>query len=73
MARQAIRLEGDEGERLFVQLVPSARLRQKEKGEKEKDGDAVVNVDGREQFIEVKECHALPGKPGTINQIRPIK
>ena len=30
-------------------------------------------VDGQEYHVEIKESHALPGRSGPINQIRPIK
>jgi len=33
----------------------------------------MVRVDGEDAYIEVKECHAAPGRSGTINQVRAIK
>lgn len=30
-------------------------------------------VDSRKEYVEIKESHAKPGKPATINQVRAIK
>lgn len=68
MARQAIRHEGDSAEKLFDVLLRDTR-----RPEKQKDGDRVVVIDGDAEPVEIKECHAAPGKSGTLNQIRPIK
>lgn len=63
MARQAIRHEGDEAESLFLSLVKSAR-----RSDSQKKGDAVVDVDGKSHYVEVKQCTS-----NTINQVRAIK
>ena len=68
MERQAIRLQGETAEKFFRRLVPSAQP-----PHSESRGDARITVDGQEYHVEIKECHALPGRSGTINQIRPIK
>lgn len=66
--RAAIRGEGDEAERRFIELVPSAR-----DSDHARLGDAIVTVDGSDSYIEIKECHAAVGRSGTINQVRQIK
>ena len=68
MARQTIRGEGHKAEVEFVKLVDGARF-----SDKSKRGDVIVHVDGKDFYVEIKECHAKPGKTGTINQVRPIK
>ncbi len=68
MARQAIRREGDKAEAVFLKLVNRARS-----SDKSKRGDVIVPVDGKDFYVEIKECHAEPNKAGTINQVRPIK
>lgn len=66
--RAAIRNEGQEAETRFIRLVAQSRP-----SDIAKAGDAVVNVDGHDAYVEIKECHAKPGKTGTINQVRAIK
>lgn len=66
--REAIRNEGQKAEDHFIQLIEGARC-----SDSPKDGDAVVVVDNRREHIEIKECHAAPGKSATINQVRAIK
>ena len=63
MARQAIRHEGDNAERIFRRLVKDSRL-----SPDPRRGDAQVLVDGEWHFVEIKECHS-----NTINQVRAIK
>lgn len=66
--RQAIRLEGMGAEQAFLKLVPESRV-----STNAKLGDVMVRVDGKDHYVEVKECHADAGKGGTINQVRAIK
>jgi hypothetical protein len=68
MARQAIRNEGQKAESLFLDLVSTARH-----SDAARRGDAIVEVDGSDYYVELKECHASPGRGGTINQVRAIK
>lgn len=63
MPRQAIRNEGEPAEQEFFRLVAGAR-----KSPSARLGDAVVAVDGRESYVEVK-CVTS----NTINQIRAVK
>jgi hypothetical protein len=66
--RAAIRLEGQDAERRFIDLVPDAR-----ESDKAKKGDAIVSLDGLDSYVEIKECHAAATASGTINQVRAIK
>jgi len=66
--RAAIRSEGQGAEDLFIQLVSGARA-----SDKAKLGDAIVTVDRKDDYVEIKECHAATGKSGTIHQVRAIK
>ncbi|MSQ41393.1 MAG: hypothetical protein EXR55_07065 [Dehalococcoidia bacterium] len=68
MVRQAIRREGDHAVARFLELVDGSRA----SGDQKK-GDAVVLIDKQDFYVEIKECHAPPGRSGTLNQIRPIK
>ncbi len=68
MVRQAIRNEGNRAVERFLELVHGSRA----SGD-QKQGDAVVHIDGQDIYVEIKECHAGYGKSGTLNQIRPIK
>jgi len=63
--RAAIRNEGNEAERRFVDLVRGAR-----KADRARDGDAIVSLDGSDSYIEIKQCQS---SGGTINQVRAIK
>ncbi|MCH8314418.1 MAG: hypothetical protein IIA64_00460 [Planctomycetes bacterium] len=53
MARQTIRGEGHKAEVEFVKLVDGARF-----SDKSKQGDVIVHVDGKDFYVEIKECHA---------------
>lgn len=66
--RAAIRNEGQDAEDHFIRLVAAARP-----SDLAKAGDAIVSVDGKDSYIEIKECHAVAGRTGTINQVRAIK
>lgn len=66
--RQAIRLEGKAAESAFRRLVRDSRA-----SDEAKRGDVIVPVDGKDHYVEVKECHAPAGAGGTINQVRAIK
>lgn len=66
--RAAIRLEGQDAERRFLELVPGSR-----DSDHARRGDAIVNVDGVDSYVEIKECHAAATASGTINQVRAIK
>ena len=66
--RAAIRLEGQDAERRFTNLVPDSR-----ESDQAKKGDAIVTLDGIDSFVEIKECHAAANSSGTINQVRAIK
>lgn len=66
--RQAIRLEGQNAERRFLNLVPDSR-----DSDHARKGDAIVTVDGEDSYVEIKECHARATASGTINQVRAIK
>lgn len=66
--RAAIRNQGRRAEERFIRLVNGAC-----RSDSSKRGDAIVVVDNREEYIEIKECHAGPRAGGTINQIRAIK
>lgn len=66
--RAAIRLEGQDAERRFLDLVPDSR-----DSDKARKGDAIVTVDGVDSYVEIKECHAAATASGTINQVRAIK
>ena len=66
--RASIRNEGQDAEDHFIRLVAAARA-----SDLAKAGDAIVTVDGEDSYIEIKECHAVVGKSGTINQVRAIK
>lgn len=66
--RQAIRLEGQDAERRFLDLVPDSR-----DSDHARKGDAIVTVDGEDSYVEIKECHAAATANGTINQVRAIK
>ncbi len=68
MARQTIRSEGNKAEVEFLKLVDGARL-----SDNPRRGDVIVPVDGKDFYVEIKECHAKPSGTGTINQVRPIK
>jgi hypothetical protein len=68
MVRPAIRNTGQKAESLFLELVGTARP-----SDAPRRGDAIVEVDGHDHYVELKECHASPGKGGTINQVRAIK
>ena len=68
MARQTIRGEGHKAEIEFVKLVHGARF-----SDKSKRGDVIVQVDGKDFYVEIKYCDAEPSGTGTINQVRPIK
>ncbi len=68
MVRQAIRAEGDHAVACFLRLVIGGRA-----SDDQKQGDAVIPVDDGDYYVEIKECHAAFGGPGTINQIRAIK
>lgn len=63
MERQAIRNEGEGAEAEFLRLVTGAR-----KSDSAKHGDAIVKVDGRDGYVEVKFVTS-----NTINQVRAIK
>jgi hypothetical protein len=63
MARQAIRNEGADAEQQFIRLVKGA-----EESDADKKGDAIVRLDGRAHYVEVKYTTS-----NTINQIRAIK
>ncbi len=60
--------DGRAAEKRFLALVPGARSVQDKR-----QGDAAIDLDGQERFVEVKKCGAALGKTGTINQVRPIK
>jgi len=66
--RAAIRNEGRDAEQRFIDLVEGAR-----DSDHQARGDAMVQVDGQDAYVEVKECHAKAGRSGTINQVRSIK
>jgi hypothetical protein len=63
MARQAIRNEGAGAERAFLGLVAKSRLT-----DSAKRGDAIVSVDGADNYIEIKYVTS-----NTVNQVRAIK
>ena len=65
MARQAIRNEGDDAESRFLQLVSMSQ-----KSQTPALGDAVVTVQGKDYYVEIKQCGT---RSGTINQVRAIK
>ncbi len=68
MARQTIRGEGERAVERFINLVDGAKV-----SDNARLGDVIVPVDGKESYVELKECHAELGSGGTINQVRPIK
>lgn len=68
MARQTIRGEGQKAKVEFLKLVDGARL-----SDNPKRGNVIVQVDGNDFYVQIRECHAKPGGTGSINQVRPIK
>jgi len=66
--RQIIRHEGDDAEKRFLKMVSGSR-----ETNNGKNGDAIVEVDDKYYYIEIKECSSTTMNKGTINQIRPIK
>lgn len=64
MDRQSIRNEGVKGEAELRRLIPNAKA-----SPSQKQGDAVLRIDGKDYFIEVKQCV----KGNSINQVRAIK
>ena len=59
----AIRNEGNKAEQRFLDLVEDSR-----KSDEAKSGDAIVRVDGTDEYVEIKKCST-----STVNQIRAIK
>ena len=63
-----ISYDGDISEQKFYELVPGSK-----KPLKAKSGDAVLRVNGRTEYVEIKKCDANWKTIGTINQVRASK
>ena len=61
--------DGNTAESRFIELVEESK---KNNGDSAL-GDAIVQVDGLDYYVEVKKCGSSVGKGGTINQVRAIK